>query len=89
MAVKPMDLPNSALLSSDYHHEGGQAGQGVGGLQGSPGQGRRRSGRGSVPHMAVMEAVLSSAMSHPNVSLLLQGGDLGGCLWLCLGSGFV
>jgi hypothetical protein len=87
VAVKLMDLPNSALLSSDDHHEGGQPVQGAGGLQGSPGQGRRRRQRSTAPHMAVMEAVLSSAMSHPNVSVAVLWG-LGGSECCCfVGSG--
>ena len=78
VAVKLMDLPNSALLSSEDDHEGGQPVQGVGGLQGSLGQGMRRRRRSAAPHMAVMEAVLSSAMSHPNVSAVGGVGGLGG-----------
>jgi hypothetical protein len=61
VAVKLMDLNNSQLLASGSTHQQQQ-------LDGQQQRQQQQQQRNSVPHMAVMEAVVTSAMSHPNVS---------------------
>ncbi|KAI8470186.1 MAG: hypothetical protein J3K34DRAFT_521543 [Monoraphidium minutum] len=74
VAVKVMHLPANALI--DMQPDGTTGGGGGGG----GGRARRRSKRGT-PHMAIMEAVLSSAMSHPNVVQVRGAGAGGGVIW--------
>lgn len=78
VAVKVMQLPANALFEPQLGGEGDRyqaAGRGVGGAGGVDGreqQMRRRARQvqqNSPPHMALMEAVLSSTMSHPNGKL--------------------
>ncbi|KIY91594.1 hypothetical protein MNEG_16370 [Monoraphidium neglectum] len=74
VAVKVMQLPADALLD---HSEtlGLQAGgYGHAGAGAARRRGRGKAGRqGAAPHMAIMEAVLSSTMSHPNVVQVAAG----------------
>jgi serine/threonine protein kinase len=81
VAVKMMQLPASALLdpgdqlSTDHQLSPGQQQQRPHTEAESVAERRRRLQRqkqqNSPPHMAIMEAVVSSAMTHPNVSGLL------------------
>jgi hypothetical protein len=81
VAVKVMQLPASALLdpgeqlSTEHQLSPGQQQQRPQTEAESVAERRRRLQRqkqqNSPPHMAIMEAVVSSAMAHPNVSVLL------------------
>jgi serine/threonine protein kinase len=80
VAVKVMQLPAAALLNpgeqltSEHNAQSTQQGQDVQQQQlDEPAQERRRrlqrqKQQNSPPHMAIMEAVVSSTMCHPNVS---------------------
>jgi hypothetical protein len=64
VAVKVMHLQSNALLDADHsgrHSQDVKQGQQQERLQ-------RQRAQNSPPHMAIMEAVVSSTMSHPNVS---------------------
>jgi hypothetical protein len=65
VAVKVMHLPANALLEPPPR---GAAAAAATAGSGPSGRRRRKSGRiEESPHMAIMEAVVSSTMSHPNV----------------------
>lgn len=73
VAVKVMHLQNNTLLGcsdqSGCHSQDGQQEQQEPEQQEQLQRLQRQREQNSPPHMAVMEAVVSSAMSHPNVSL--------------------
>ncbi|KAF8060547.1 D-xylose 1-dehydrogenase NADP(+) 2 [Scenedesmus sp. PABB004] len=72
VAVKVMQLPANALLGPQSGglceaEAASSSGGGDGGADALQRRRRARQLRCSPPHMAIMEAVLSSTMSHPNV----------------------
>jgi hypothetical protein len=93
VAAKVMHLPANALLGLQGAELAANANQ----VSDKPGDAenpdllkQRRRARvmqqNSAPHMAIMEAVLSSAMSHPNVvqvgfHVCMHGSPVGSCNW--------